>query len=157
MFDDIVVSRVSDALYNHIRHFSEHYADESGRLDLDISEFQRPDFRVVDGEAKRFIESLAEEVLSALSDSNVELERNASRYMLLPLELREFLESQPDEMLTLYKKMNEAVSARKGLSGLLSLLDDVCPMFWPLCNEPCFCAKAKQLVRESSLVNSSLV
>ena len=85
MFDDIVISRVSDALYSHIRYFSEHYADESGRLDLDISEFQRNDFRVVDGEAKRFIESLAEEVLSAMSDSNVALERNASLYMLLPL------------------------------------------------------------------------
>jgi hypothetical protein len=151
LVDDHVVSRVSDAIYSHIRH----YADEAGYINLDITEFQQPDFRGVDGNARRFIESLAEEVLSALTGSHMRMEQNASRFLLLPLDLREFLESQPSEMLSLYKKMNEAIIARKVLGDLILLMDEWCPGSGSHCNKTCFCFKAKLLVRDSSLRASS--
>ena len=151
LVDDFVFSQVCDAIYSHVRH----YADEAGYIKLDISEFQQPDFGGVDGNARRFIESLAEEVLSALAGSHVRMEQDASRYMLLPLDLRAFLESQPSEMLGLYKKMNEAIIARKVLGDLILLMDDRCPESGSHCNEDCFCFKAKLLVRDSSLRASS--
>jgi hypothetical protein len=107
-----------------MRHMAEQYVDDAGRVMMDIGEFRRSDFRFISDETRLFFESLAEEVLSVLSVSLVKTELDASRYMMLPLDLREFLESRPTEMFNLHRKMNEAVVSRKGMSDIQSLLDE---------------------------------
>lgn len=87
-------------------------------------EFRHSDSRVINDKVRYFIESMAEEILSALSDSLIKTKLGVSRYLMFSLEQRAFLESRPFEIFHLHRKMDETVVSRKVLSEIMSLLDE---------------------------------
>jgi hypothetical protein len=65
----------------------------------------------------------AEELMSQLDSVFEELFSDAERYQILPIEMRDFLEANPDSMFTFARKMHSAILSNMHMVEIRSLLE----------------------------------
>ena len=65
----------------------------------------------------------AEELMSQLDSVFGDLLSDAERYQILPIEMRDFLEADPDSMFTFARKMHTAILSNMHLMEIRSLLE----------------------------------
>ena len=65
----------------------------------------------------------AEELMSQLDSVFDDLLSDAERYQILPIEMRDFLEADPDSMFTFARKMHTAIISNTHLMEIRSLLE----------------------------------
>lgn len=65
----------------------------------------------------------AEELMSQLDSVFDELFSDAERYQILPIEMRDFLEADPDSMFTFARKMHAAILSNMHMVEIRSLLE----------------------------------
>ena len=88
----------------------------------------------------------AEDLMSQLGSVFEDMFSDAERYQILPIEMRDFLEADPDSMFTFARKMQTAVFSKTQITEIIHLLEQNSER--PSLHEDCKNCVSRSLMKE---------
>ncbi len=141
---------ISETLYANLCHVVKYLVDENGIIDCSNTGLMGNNYRLLSPDTKKVIGEVTVDLINVIEQHHGQIQIDASRYQMLPLSIREFIESEPSDMFVLGSKMTEAIRSREVLHQIhrLSLFN--------IRNQSskcttCFLEKTRKILKESGL------
>ena len=151
LYDEALVVIVSESIFMNLSHLVRELMDADGFIEVSDSTLLNNNYKFLSPFMRKFIEEMAQEQMNIMHQHLGQTYSDASKYLMIPESIREFVESGPSGMFVLGNRITEAVRSREALHkihrlALLSCLD---------CNQSCstcFLDKTRKILKEYNLI-----